>query len=351
MPAQRANDKQSAQRGCDQIRTAARDAFTVVELPAVSKRAFTLVELPAVSKRAFTLVELPAVSKRAFTLVELPAVSKRAFTLVELLVVIGIIAVLISILLPTLTRAREQANAVSCLSNLRQLSLGVRLYANDNKDYILPASQGNPLPNLSWWILLVRGKYVPQMVQHQFSASADIAQGPPTCFRCPNGTDTDVRLIAPSGVLNSVYDGRGTGYTSMIDGETSDYYNCWYAVNGVYQNNGSGGTPAYEYSYPFTTIPHLDGSTQLYKLSNVRNSPRVVMIFDGVDFYHNGVTSRVNARHLRNTATCVAFGDGHGETVPITHLLTSLTNGATAFQYTATTSGVGSDFLWKADLR
>jgi prepilin-type N-terminal cleavage/methylation domain-containing protein/prepilin-type processing-associated H-X9-DG protein len=66
----------------------------------------------------------------------------RAFTLIELLVVIAIIALLIGILLPALGRAREAGRAVVCLSNQRQIGVGVGLYAEERKEYI-PRESGS----------------------------------------------------------------------------------------------------------------------------------------------------------------------------------------------------------------
>ena len=89
---------------------------------------------------------------------------KTGFTLIELLVVVAIIAVLVAILLPAMSRARELAKDSVCASNLRQLGLGCRMYSDDHADQLVPFNSGGGLAGWQrtfYTNLIIAGRYVP----------------------------------------------------------------------------------------------------------------------------------------------------------------------------------------------
>ncbi len=115
-----------------------------------------------------------------------------AFTLIELLVVIAIIAILASMLLPALSKAKLKAQGIQCMSNHRQLCLAWRLYAEDNRDILVFASDdggSNPLNQYAWtWTKLTPGTTDPA----NYDPSVDIMVRPlwaysknPGIYKCP----------------------------------------------------------------------------------------------------------------------------------------------------------------------
>jgi prepilin-type processing-associated H-X9-DG protein/prepilin-type N-terminal cleavage/methylation domain-containing protein len=258
----------------------------------------------------------------------------RGFTLVELLVVIGIIAVLIGILLPTLGKAREQAREVQCMSNLHQWGIGIQNYANQQNG-LLPVdgfgdgnSQSDPW---NWWFdPCVWSNVIPPMLSQP---SYDVWWNPPAGYGptnptnapqpspnshsiwvCPDADAASPRTSAAggadsAGLPNGHYQMWGWEDQARTQLDSKDTYWCYVwnsKLNDSLPTNpdGTSVNPRMSQLRPASSIVLMVENTLNYKENPKYGFPEQTCICRGKTAY-----TRVTGRHTGGGN--LLFADGH----------------------------------------
>jgi prepilin-type processing-associated H-X9-DG protein/prepilin-type N-terminal cleavage/methylation domain-containing protein len=285
---------------------------------------------------------------------------RTGFTLVELLVVIGIIAILIGLLMPALSRAREQSRVARCLSNLRQIGQAMNMYSAENKGFIVPGSiqwmDGGSLRGgrgeENWATMLVSLKYLTAVSQLEANgggsppgedAMQSIESYGDSVFRCPSGANVRGNVGPPSGTATSKTDPANDTYwrrqsllfhgtsNMSVSQEGGPMIDTWYGGNflqpgasELQQGIGQDAFPMRVMARNRSGTPGRMFGGPMSRMTQIKKSSDMAMLFDGLRS-HNYNTHNISVRHGGKRYANISFADGHAEQVGIDALPDGMT--------------------------
>jgi prepilin-type N-terminal cleavage/methylation domain-containing protein len=232
---------------------------------------------------------------------------RRGFTLVELLVVIGVIAILIGLLMPTLSRARESARRVACLSNARQLATAVTAYVTDNRQFLPEAASSNSIESslsprargTAAWSSLGGEKYVlpsiGALLEKYVGRDGNM-------WRCPSAPEDSFAFL-----------GDDPFWANRPPDEFKPNYN-YMAGKEFYELAALGGPLVTQVKLREWAVRNISGLPLSKAVGNGQKSNQIVVFHDRASTYHS--------RHRRNIYThptdeeyyaSYAYLDGHAE--------------------------------------
>lgn len=241
---------------------------------------------------------------------------RHAFTLIELLVVVAIIAVLMAILLPSLSGAREQARSTACLSNQRQLGTISNMYISENSDYVVPAllvnwtAPGTGDVRETWFTIFSYSGYLPTDTPF-LSTLSSTKVGTRGMLVCPSGLSDHTSYASPAPITETDAEGARPTRQPSKDLKPGYSLDSWYSMSTNTNRYNTFGT------YAGVAIPDGTETTNKagVKTSQIADTTQTALFFDGISWNVAYYPTRINARHMQQKVTNMVFVDGHAESL------------------------------------